>query len=309
MSAPETCVSDGAQPLDGEPSPFQQAVALMARLRAESGCPWDREQTLATIRKYTVEEVYEVIDAIDREHWDDLREELGDLILQVLFYAQIATDERKFTIDDVLVTLNRKLVRRHPHVFGEAAAAAAGNQATLEDGKATLASQVLRNWDAIKRAEKASPGRGTGLLDTVPRTFPSLLEAGKLGSKAAKVGFDWPDIEGILAKLHEEVTELEVEIAVGLEPSISSGRIEEELGDVLFTVANLARHLKLDGELALRSANARFRRRFTAMEAAAPASLEKLSPDELESLWAGVKAREQVDQLPLPAKLTPSADV
>lgn len=290
------------QPLDINPfsggyaTPFEQSVALMARLRAPGGCPWDREQTLATIRKYTVEEVYEVIDAIDREHWDDLREELGDLVLQVLFYARIAADEQKFTIDDVLDTLNQKLIRRHPHVFGQAAAAAAGNQATLEHAQASISSEVLQNWDAIKRAEKQDrpDGHSASLLDTVPRTFPSLLEAGKLGSKAAKVGFDWPDVSGMLAKLHEEIAEMEAEIEPARHGAADAhARVEEEFGDVLFTMANLARHLKLDGELALRSANAKFRRRFSAMESGSSQPLEALTPDELESLWSSVKSREQ----------------
>ncbi len=273
-------------------SPFEQSVALMARLRAEGGCPWDREQTLATIRKYTVEEVYEVIDAIDREHWDDLREELGDLVLQVLFYARIATDEGKFTIDDVLDTLNRKLIRRHPHVFGDAAAAAAGNQAILKHANAADASQVLRNWDAIKRAEKqaADNGQPKSLLDAVPRSFPSLLEAGKLGSKAAKVGFDWPDVSGILEKLDEEMAEMKAELASSSQEA--KARLEEELGDVLFTLANLARHLKLDGEIAVRRANAKFRHRFAAMEHSSDAPLDTLSAEELEALWAAAKSRE-----------------
>jgi len=270
-----------------KPDRFQQSVALMARLRAPGGCPWDREQTLATIRKYTLEEVYEVIDAIDRGHWDDLREELGDLVLQVLFYAQIASDEGLFTIDDVLETLNRKLIRRHPHVFGEAASAAAGNQATLAEPAADNPSQVLKNWDEIKRAEKKPSS--AGLLDTVPRSFPALLEAAKLGSKAARVGFDWPDITGILDKLHEEMAELQAE----LQPLSSQQRIEEELGDLLFSTANLARHLKIDAELALRSANAKFRRRFAAMESSTTSPLNTLTPSELESLWASAKASEQ----------------
>jgi ATP diphosphatase len=268
---------------------FAEAVAIMARLRAPGGCPWDREQTLATIRKYTLEEVYEVIDAIDREHWGDLREELGDLQLQVLFYAQIAADEGKFTIADVLETLNRKLTRRHPHVFGEAAAAAAGNNAKLHKPGAETPSEVLRNWDAIKRAEKVAPEQPVSLLESVPRSFPALLEAAKLGSKAAKVGFDWPDHHGILEKLHEEIAELKAELQ---NTSEDRRRVEEELGDVLFTLANLARHLKIDAELALRSANAKFRRRFGAMETATAVPLEKLGPAELEALWADAKAAE-----------------
>ena len=266
---------------------FAESVAIMARLRAPGGCPWDREQTLATIRKYTLEEVYEVIDAIDREHWDDLREELGDLQLQILFYAQIAADESRFTIADVLETLNRKLVRRHPHVFGEAAATAAGNNAALDAPNAATPSEVLRNWDAIKRAEKAS-ATPASLLSSVPRSFPALLEASKLGSKAAKVGFDWPDYQGILDKLREETAEVEAELPAGTQK-----RIEEELGDVLFTVANLARHLKVDPELALRSANERFRSRFGSMEASSPTGLDTLIPADLEALWADAKASEK----------------
>jgi ATP diphosphatase len=278
-----------------ERDPFLESVALMARLRAPGGCPWDREQTLATIRKYTLEEVYEVIDAIDREHWEDLREELGDLVLQVLFYAQIAQGEGKFTIFDVLDTLNRKLIRRHPRVFGEAAAAAAGNQAELNHVPAANPAEVLRNWESIKRAEKRGGADldSAGLLDTVPRSFPALLEAGPLGSKAAKGGFDWPDVNGIVEKLHEEMAELAAEQGAA---SPKRGRIEEELGDLLFTAANLARHLKIDAEVALRAANAKFRRRFAAMEASARVSLEEMSADELERLWVSIKAGEREEQ-------------
>ena len=281
--------------------PFAEALAIMARLRGPDGCPWDREQTLATIRKYTVEEVYEVIDAIDREHWDDLREELGDLQLQILFYAQIAADEGRFTMADVLDTLNRKLIRRHPHVFGEAAAAAAGNNATLEGPTAATPSEVLRNWDAIKRAEKAVSGQAVSMLGSVPRSFPALLEAAKLGSKAAKVGFDWPDHRGILDKLREETAELEAELPVSTSAGTDKQRVEEELGDVLFTVANLARHLKVDPELALRGANARFRSRFGSMEAASTVALEELGPEALEALWADAKAAEKASTLAEPA--------
>jgi MazG family protein len=285
MKPPET-----GKEIKNNEDPFLESVALMARLRAPGGCPWDREQTLDTIRKYTLEEVYEVIDAIDREHWDDLREELGDLFLQVLFYAQIAQDEGKFSIFEVLEMLNRKLVRRHPHVFGEAAAAAAGNEAELAKVAAANPAEVLRNWDAIKRAEKRTNHAKTGFLEAVPKTFPSLLEAAKLGSKAAKVGFDWPDTAGILDKLHEEVAELKAEV-ISSQSVIS--RKEEELGDLLFTIANLARHLKIDPELALRRANAKFRRRFAAMESYSDASLESLTAVELETLWNSVKAGER----------------
>ncbi|HEX4581173.1 MAG TPA: MazG family protein, partial [Acidobacteriaceae bacterium] len=182
---------------------FQESVAIMARLRAPGGCPWDREQSFATIRKYTLEETYEVLDAIEREHWGDLAEELGDLLLQVLFYAQMGDEAGYFSIVDVIGHLNRKLIRRHPHVFGEEASAAAGNRAEVDAARASEAAGVLANWEAIKKAEKnqaekSQDGISASLLDEVPRRFPALLEAAKLGSKAAKVGFDWPDRAGLV---------------------------------------------------------------------------------------------------------------
>ncbi len=266
---------------------FAEAVAIMAQLRAPGGCPWDREQTFASIRKYTLEETYEVLDAIDREHWADLADELGDLLLQVLFYAEMAAEAGHFGIADVIAGLNRKLIRRHPHVFGEKASAAAGNRA---EGLATDgigAGQVLRNWEEIKKREKNPLAEGAGLLDSVSRSMPALSEAGKIGSKAAKVGFDWPDVQGVVEKLREECGELEAEIASG-NPDASG----EELGDLLFTAANLARHLKVDPELALRDANAKFRRRFAAMESATERPLEALSLPELEALWSSTKQTE-----------------
>jgi MazG family protein len=267
---------------------FAEAVAIMARLRAPGGCPWDREQTFASIRKYTLEETYEVLDAIEREHWADLADELGDLMLQVLFYAEMAEEAGHFGIADVIVNLNRKLVRRHPHVFGEEASAAAGNRA---EGLATNgigAGEVLRNWEEIKKLEKKALPESGGQLDGVSRAMPALSEAGKIGSKASKVGFDWPDVHGVLEKLREECTELETEVAVG-DPQAAS----EELGDLLFTVANLARHLKVDPELALRDANAKFRRRFAAMEMTTDRPLAQLSAPELEKLWEHSKEAER----------------
>ncbi len=271
---------------------FARAVALMRRLRGPDGCPWDREQTLKTIRRYTVEEVYEVLDAIDRSHWSDLREELGDLALQILFYAQIAGEEGHFDIADVLAGLNQKLVRRHPHVFGEEASAAAGNAATLASGNVTTPAHVLQNWEAIKKAEKSSEKGSHSLLDSVPRTFPALLESAKIGAKAARVGFDWPGYEGVLEKLHEEVKELQ-EAAVSATTENQAGRIEEELGDLLFTAANLARHFKVDPEVALRAANSKFRRRFAHMEISGNVT-EGLSSEELEALWTAAKLKEQM---------------
>lgn len=286
---------------------FAEAVGIMARLRAPGGCPWDREQTFATIRKYTLEEAYEVVDAIEREHWADLSDELGDLLLQVLFYAEMAEEAGHFSISDVIAGLNRKLVRRHPHVFGEAAAAEAGNRAEGLETEGIGAGEVLRNWEEIKRLEKRQlpvasvqrPATGageqnsaasgqlpaaSGRLDSVSRAMPALMEAGKIGSKAEKAGFDWPEIGGVVEKLREETAELEAEIRMG-----ETDKAAEELGDLLFTAANLARHLKVDAEFTLRDANEKFRRRFAAMEAASQRPLEELAPEELEALWARAK--------------------
>jgi nucleoside triphosphate diphosphatase len=266
---------------------FAEAVSIMARLRGPEGCAWDREQTFDSIRKYTLEETYEVFDAIERRQWPDLCDELGDLLLQVLFYAQIAADSRYFTIGEVIAGLNRKLVRRHPHVFGEEASIAAGNAIDCSlDIKDIDASQVLRNWDAIKRAEKPA----SSVLDGIPKTFPSLLEAAKLGSRAQKAGFDWPDTEGIFAKLEEETEELR--------GAISPEDVVSEVGDMLFTMVNLARRLNVDPELALRQSNAKFRRRFAAMEAASPDPLETVPASQLELLWN----RAKLDETPSPTR-------
>src|SRR3984885_372492 len=184
---------------------FAEAVAIMARLRAADGCPWDREQTFDSIKRYTLEETYEVFDAIERRAWPDLKDELGDLLLQVLFYAQMASEAGYFTIDDVAANLNAKLIRRHPHIF-------AGAQVADSDA-------VLRNWEQIKQAEKRSTEASktsasqTSMLDDIPRTMPALMEAGKLGSRPAKVGFAWPDTSGFFDKLQEEIAELHAELA------------------------------------------------------------------------------------------------
>jgi MazG family protein len=264
---------------------FAESVAIMARLRGKDGCPWDREQSFDSIRKYTLEETYEVLDAIERRDWANLTEELGDLLLQVLFYAQMAADEGRFSIVDVLVGLNRKLIRRHPHVFGEAASAAAGNQATVDAQVDGSAARVLANWEQIKLAEKAlAQEKAASLLDGVLRGQPALSEAAKLGSKAAKVGFDWPQWRDLLAKVEEETNEL-----VAAVEKENAGEVESELGDLLFTVVNLGRHLHVDAEMALRGTNARFRERFRQMERVAEKPLAELGPAELEALWAGAK--------------------
>ena len=267
---------------------FAEAVSIMARLRGPGGCPWDREQTFDTIRKYTLEESYEVFDAIERRNWTDLCDELGDLLLQVLFYAQMASEPGYFTIADVIAGLNRKLIRRHPHVFGDEASLAAGNavEGPLETADID-ASQVLRNWDAIKRAEKAQGS--SSALDGIPRALPALLEAAKLGARAHKSGFDWPDCEGIFAKLEEETQELRQAIDA---PSPVHEDVASEVGDMLFTLVNLARRLNVDPEFALRHSNAKFRRRFAAMEAASTEPLEALSAAQLEALWSQAKLGE-----------------
>jgi len=271
---------------------FAESVAIMARLRGPGGCPWDREQSFDTIRKYTLEETYEVLDAIERRDWPNLTEELGDLLLQVLFYAQMAADEGRFTIADVLETLNRKLIRRHPHVFGEEASAAAGNKASVDAQVEGSAAKVLSNWDQIKLAEKQSAAHDQAtdsLLDSVQRGQPALLEAAKIGSKASKVGFDWTHWRDLLAKLEEETNELVVEAeALPAEPGRQPA-VEAELGDLLFTVVNLGRHLGVDAEMALRGTNGRFRARFRQMEAATERPLSELPPAELEALWAHAK--------------------
>ncbi len=274
---------------------FAEAVGIMARLRGPGGCPWDREQSFDTIRKYTLEETYEVFDAIERRDWNHLCEELGDLLLQVLFYAQMASEPGYFNIADVIAGINRKLIRRHPHVFGEEASLAAGNavKSALETSGID-ASQVLRNWDAIKQAEKEELPAEASILDRVPRNIPALLEAAKLGARARKAGFDWPEVDGILAKLEEETMELREAIrdASSAPTGAPDEAVVSEVGDLLFTMVNVARHLHVEPEFALRHTNAKFRRRFAAMEAASGRPLETLSADELETLWARAKSAE-----------------
>ncbi len=282
---------------------FAESVGIMARLRAPDGCPWDREQTFDTIRKYTLEEAYEVFDAIERRDFPHLAEELGDLLLQVLFYAEMAANEGHFTIADVLEQLNRKLVRRHPHVFGEEAARAAGNRADVDADVKGSSGAVLRNWDEIKAAEAlhaaaealhaadapSAQKLPASRLDSVQRAMPALAEAAKLGSKAQKAGFDWANWRDLLPKLEEETAELEVEAAS--DDPARKPAVEAELGDLLFTVVNLGRHLGVDAEMALRGCNLRFRQRFGEMERASARPLEELSAPELEELWAGAKRK------------------
>jgi len=267
--------NESVETFAGASASLARAVAIMARLRGPGGCPWDREQTFDTIKRHTLEETYEVFDAIERRAWPDLKDELGDLLLQVLFYAQMAADAGYFNIADVADTLNAKLIRRHPHIFA--------------DTVASTPDAVLRNWEQIKLEEKKSKPAGESMLDDIPRTMPATLEAHKLGSKAAKVGFDWPDSSGLFAKMDEEIAELMVEVEAK-----HSENVEAEFGDLMFTAMNLARHLNVDAESALRRSNAKFRARFVAMERAAGGreGLEQLAPGELESLWAQAKTSE-----------------
>lgn len=277
---------------------FAEAVAIMRRLRAPDGCPWDREQTFDSIRRNTLEETYEVFDAIERRDWPHLSEELGDLLMQVLFYAEMAANEGLFTMTDVVEGLNRKLIRRHPHVFGEEASRQAGNRASRDAVEASSSAEVLRNWDEIKAAEKADKGEANhSRLDGVMRSMPALAEAAKLGAKASKAGFDWTSWKDLLPKVAEETAELEAE-AIHEDPA-RQARVEAELGDLLFTVVNLGRHLHVDAEMALRGCNLRFRNRFAAMEQISGRALEELSADELEALWMRAKAlRKEAESAP-----------
>lgn len=260
---------------------FARLVEIMAQLRAPGGCPWDREQNFDTIKPYLLEETYEVMDAIDARDWEGLADELGDLLLQAVFFAQMASEERRFDIADSLLAINSKLVRRHPHVFA--------------DGDAKTADDVLRRWDEIKAEERqAQAGEGEavpkGLLAGIPRSLPALVEAQKIAAKAAGAGFDWENIEQVFAKLHEELAEIDGARASGEAP-----KIEEEIGDLLFVVVNIARFLKVDPEQALRKTNSKFRRRFSHVEvglAAQGKQPQQASIDEMEALWQAAKQRE-----------------
>jgi MazG family protein len=242
----------------------------MARLRAPGGCPWDREQDFDSIKRYLLEETYEVMDAIDARDFEGLAEELGDLMLQPVFFAQMASEEGRFDIADSLTAINNKLVRRHPHVFA--------------DGEAKTSDDVLRRWDEIKAEEKPRP---KGLLAGVPRFVPALVEAQQIAAKAAGAGFDWANIEQVFDQMREELDELDEARAEG-----QPARLQDEIGDLLFVIVNLARFLKVDPEQALRGTNAKFRRRFAHVEDGIEASgktLREATMEEMESLWQDAK--------------------
>ena len=270
-------------------SDIAELLAIMARLRdPDGGCPWDLQQDFATIAPYTIEEAYEVADAIDRGDMADLRDELGDLLLQVVFHARMAEEAGAFAFGDVVAAICDKMVRRHPHVFAAGTADAVGDSAA-----------VLRNWDAIKRAERDARGEAdSSALAGISRGLPEWQRAVKLQQKAAKVGFDWPDPAPVLDKLHEEIDEVRAEFdAVAADPGDAAARdlLEDELGDVLFVCANLARHARVDVGNALRRANAKFERRFRAMEAlaAADGGLAGKPLDAQDRYWVQAKAAEK----------------
>ena len=267
---------------------FEKLVALQKRLRAPNGCPWDREQTHQTLRTYLIEEAYEVLDALQSGNDAKFAEEMGDLLLQIVFHSQIATEERRFTISDVIREVHEKMVRRHPHVFGAK--------------RAKDAAEVLKNWEQIKAKERrATAGVGkapqdaggtASVLDGVPRGLPATLEGLQLTKKAARIGFDWDNAEGILGKMREENSELQQVIQQN-----DARKIEDEVGDYLFAVVNLARFLKVDPEIALKNANAKFVRRFKEMERLAAESgrkLESVPRPEMESLWETAKQNERM---------------
>ncbi|MFN3627647.1 nucleoside triphosphate pyrophosphohydrolase [Parvibaculum sp.] len=259
---------------------IDRLLAIMARLRdPNGGCPWDLEQDFASIAPYTIEEAYEVADAIERGDLDDLKDELGDLLLQVVFHSRMAEEAGHFAFDDVAEAISGKMVRRHPHVFGDEGERSAG--------------EVKTRWEEIKAEEKAAKGAAPeSILDDVPLALPALTRAVKLQNRAARVGFDWPDTSLVVDKLNEEMLELSAEIAKGGEPD----RLEDEMGDLLFVYANLARHLKVDPEAALRRANAKFRRRFGRIEeklAAMGKRPEDSSLEEMDALWNEAKREER----------------
>jgi nucleoside triphosphate diphosphatase len=296
---------------------FERAVSIMERLRAPGGCPWDREQTFDSIKPYTLEETYEVLEAIDNRDWNELAGELGDLLLQVLFYSEMAKEQGSFSVDDVLEKLSKKLVDRHPHVFG--------------DVKAETSADVKRNWEALKVEERKNRLEGEGgdesggakaqtakneksILAGVSSAMPSLLEAFKLSSRAAQAGFDWPNIEGLFDKLHEESDELREHLSEFPEPGPRpqgrgvagsgrqvvpeelQGRLEEEVGDLFFVMVNIARYLSVDPESALRKTNRKFKRRFQWMEERlheTGRSADQAPMEELEALWQRAKQHER----------------
>jgi nucleoside triphosphate diphosphatase len=259
---------------------FDRLLAIMVRLRdPKRGCPWDREQDFATIAPYTIEEAYEVADAIARDDMVGLKDELGDLLLQVVFHARIAEEAGLFAFDDVAAAIADKMVRRHPHVFG-----------TAQIGSAAAQTEAWEEHKANeRRAQAEAAGTSVSVLDGVARALPDLLRAAKIQQRAAQIGFDWPQARPVIAKLAEEIAELEAELDADANPE----KVEDEMGDILFAAANLARKLDLDPEAALRRATAKFERRFRRVEALAAGRGIGADLDALEALWQQVKREER----------------
>jgi nucleoside triphosphate diphosphatase len=292
--------------------PFSKLVRLMAILRAPNGCPWDRKQTHESLKPYLLEETYEVLETIDHQDRAKLAEELGDVLLQVIFHSQIAAEAERFTIDDVIERLSDKLIRRHPHVFGNGTA----------EKQPTTAEQVVHRWEDIKRAERQASGRPASILDDIPKTLPALLRAYQVQSRAARVGFDWThDAAGfdqVLSKIEEEIRELRTAMRAPdfksssidtTTPTSRQDQITAEFGDVLFSLVNLARFLKVNPEDTLRLATNRFSERFHYIESQAKASgraVNELSFGEMDRLWEEAKARTEV--LPRPSTPTQPLD-
>jgi len=261
---------------------FERLLDVMIRLRAPDGCPWDRVQTRTSLKPYLIEEAYEVLEAIESGHSAPLQEELGDLLFQVVFHARLAEEQGEFTTADLLRQLIDKMVRRHPHVFGDASVG--------------TAAEALAQWEAIKQREADERGQRRSILDGVPRALPALLRAQRVQSKAARVNFDWPDARAAWTKVEEEIREASEALASG-----DAHRIREELGDALFSLVNVARLATLDAEEALHGAIEKFRQRFTDMEAELAArgtSVSAVAPDELERAWNAAKAEERGEKRP-----------
>ena len=253
---------------------FEELVEIVEKLRAPDGCPWDREQTNQSLLPYFIEEVYELIESVDEENWDTVKEELGDLLLHVVFQASIGEDEGKFKLADSLTNVNEKLVRRHPHVFG--------------DAKADAAFHAKQNWEAQKHKEKGRKSR----LDGVPKNLPALVRAQRLQQKASYAGFDWDEVEQVWDKVHEEIQELKEAQTNNIKE-----HIEEEIGDLLFAIVNLARFLKFPAEDALRKSNKKFTERFSRVEKELKnkgKNLEESTLDEMDEIWNVVKKHESL---------------
>jgi ATP diphosphatase len=261
---------------------IEDLLYLMKRLRdPETGCPWDLKQTYQSIASHTLEEVYEVIDAIERDDLDHLSEELGDLLFQIIFYSQMGKEQGRFDFEQITTTITEKLLRRHPHVFPE------GTLESIRDSGTGDVEDINQVWESLKKRERADKGE-IKVLDDIPIALPALSRATKLQKRAASVGFDWPTTAGAMEKVKEEIAELEVEISLG-----NSTAIAEEFGDLLFSCVNLARHLEINPETAMRAANAKFKRRFDQVEVlAGGVELQQLSSSELELLWCKVKQSE-----------------